>query len=117
MSSIVLKVFTGIASLFLLALVFFNSQAPLRSNESDVCNKEDKNSFQTCINTRFPVGSDLSDLRRFLIEEGFLEVEELDDMNRKRFYFLWSTDDLSNYKIGVVGYYDSDCRIIAISVI
>jgi hypothetical protein len=81
------------------------------------CDKKDKQKFLNCLKSQVPLGSNFSYLKTFLIGHGFSYFENNDDLKNNRFYFIWDSQNLGNYKIGVVGQYDKNYKIISIEVI
>lgn len=67
---------------------------------------------------KFPIGSNLSELETFLIEDSFKLSQNPEDLAARRFYFKWESSNLTNgftdYGVVVAGYYDDDFEITEI---
>lgn len=81
-------------------------------NQSE-CNKNSKSAFRSCVKEKFPIGSSYSELKTFLLKDGF---KELDHAEQNRFYFRWRPipwlGNFSNYTVIVVGEYDENLEIV-----
>ncbi|EAZ89855.1 hypothetical protein CY0110_06204 [Crocosphaera chwakensis CCY0110] len=80
------------------------------------CNRGNKEEFRDCLNQNIPIGSSYEELRLFLSEHGFGYTPNQPDKNN-RFNFFWSANDLGNYKIAVIGLFDSELKVIEMEVI
>ncbi|WP_198011501.1 hypothetical protein [Synechococcus sp. PCC 7335] len=81
------------------------------------CDKRDKGEFEKCIQQRFMSGSSFRELKNYLLKEGFGIYEYEQDDKANYFYFLWNSNGIGNYRIGVAGNYDEDLTIIHINII
>lgn len=79
------------------------------------CNKLNSRTFAPCIKTHFPVGADYFSLKAQLLKDGF-KLAEGDEV-RNRFYFIWSANNLANYKVVVLGGFDENHRITELKVL
>lgn len=86
------------------------------SIQYDNCNKRDRNAFHFCMKKNFPVGSSYLDLKRYLADQGFKQSKHPEDLKENKFYFFWWANDLSNYKVVVIGRYDSKLKIREIDI-
>ena len=73
--------------------------------DCDVCG--DRLLFASCINRNFPIGSNLSKLESYLAKIGFA-VHDRDDQT---FYFRWSSNDLWDVVVVVLGTYKGNKEI------
>jgi hypothetical protein len=64
----------------------------------------------------FPVGSSYSDLKRYLEKQSFKQSKHPDHLKENRFYFFWWANDLSNYKVVVMGRYNNELKIVEIDI-
>ena len=84
--------------------------------DDQVCNRHKKEDFRECLKKYISVGTDFEILELFMKNHGFATYKNpLDENNR--FYFIWSANNLGNYKIGVVGHCDTNKQIVEIKVI
>ncbi|WP_035799939.1 hypothetical protein [Crocosphaera chwakensis] len=86
------------------------------SKPNMTCNRGNKEEFRDCLNQNIPIGSSYEELRLFLSEHGFGYTPNQPDKNN-RFNFFWSANDLGNYKIAVIGLFDSELKVIEMEVI
>ena len=83
---------------------------------NQVCNKHNKEDFRECLKKCISVGTNFEILELFMKNHGFATYKNpLDENNR--FYFIWSSNGLGNYKIGVIGQCDTNKQIVEIKVI
>lgn len=107
--------FRGITSLLFIPILL-SCQMPSHSSQYDNCNKQDRDAFSSCMKKNFPVGSSYSDLKRYLAEQGFTQSKHPDHLKENRFYFFWRANDLSNYKVVVMGRYNNEIKIVEIDI-
>lgn len=81
-----------------------------------ICNKSNKEDFRKCLIEKIPLGKNFDQLKYFLFEHGFYYYENKLDLSNNRFYFYWQSNNLSDYKIVVVGHYDAELKIIELRV-
>ena len=86
--------------------------------ENTICDKNDKKYFYSCLITNVPLGSSYEELKSFLLlhDFGYLHENPIPEKNYK-FYFLWDSRNISNYKIGVIGNCNSNLEITKLEVI
>ena len=61
--------------------------------------------------------SSFEELKDYLIQEGFGLYESEQDNEENYFYFIWDSNKVSNYRIGVTGNYDKDLNVTNINII
>lgn len=81
-----------------------------------ICNKNNKVEFSECLNQHIAIGSSYEELKSFLSKHGFYPVRNQPYENNC-FAFYWFTNDLRNYKIGVICVCNSELRVIKIRVV
>ncbi len=86
-----------------------------KANKHSVCNKLNSRIFSSCIKMHFPIGSDYSSLKAHLLKDGFKLAKG--DEEKNRFYFIWSANNLANYKVVVLGGFDENHRITELKVL
>jgi hypothetical protein len=73
-------------------------------------------SFSSCIKKNFPVDSSYNKLTDYLVKIGFEKLENPDDTKKNRFYFFWEANDLTPYKVVVIGHYSNELKITELNV-
>lgn len=102
-----------IISGFILLIVIF--MMPSLFEKYKECNKSFSQEFKACVYEKYPVGSNFLELKKFLESKGFKQAKNEPNEPKDFFYFFWWANDISNYKIIVVGNYNGDFRITRIS--
>jgi hypothetical protein len=85
-----------------------------KENKPTECNKLNSQ-FSSCIRMQFPVGANYFGLKTHLLKDGFKWAEE--DEKNNRFYFIWSANNLANYKVVVLGGFDKNYLITELKVL
>lgn len=101
--------------IFLPSLVSCQLQSKSFSNDLS-CNKLNSDSFKNCIHKKFPTGANYSELKFFLVNQGFNEAKNPTNIAENKFYFFWWANNLANYKIVVQGAYDHEQKISKINI-
>lgn len=83
-----------------------------------ICDKSSKEIFYSCLVENIPIGSSYEDLKKFLILHGFgYSINDPDPDRNHEFYFLWDSNNLANYKIGIIGHCNSQLKVIEMKMI
>ena len=80
------------------------------------CNKHRSGEFAACIKKNFPVGSSYLKLNEYLKNQCFWKSNLPTHINKNKFYFNWSANNISNYSVAVTGSYDFNLKITHIKV-
>jgi hypothetical protein len=86
-----------------------------KADKQSVCNKLNSRTFSSCIKTHFPIGSDYFSLKAQLLKDGFILAKG--DEEKNRFYFIWSANNMANYKVVVLGGFDEYHRITQLKIL
>lgn len=83
-----------------------------------ICDKSNSEIFYNCLIKYVQLGSSYEELKDFLKLHDFSSSDNnpFAEENYK-FYFIWSANNLANYKIGVTGRTNSDFKIIEMGMI
>jgi hypothetical protein len=83
-----------------------------------VCDKSNREIFYNCLIQYVPLGSSYEELKKFLILHDFsYSYKNPFPEKNYEFYFIWSANNIANYKIGVIGYTNSDFKVIEMEMI
>ena len=85
------------------------------ANKQSVCNKLNSRTFSSCIKMHFPIGSNYCSLKAHLLKDGFKLAKG--DEEKNRFYFIWSANNMANYKVVVLGGFDENHRITELKIL
>ncbi|MGL5804118.1 MAG: hypothetical protein ACRC2R_27440 [Xenococcaceae cyanobacterium] len=108
----------------LIILVFISKACGMDVNKDPspvgdmICDKSNREIFYPCLIKNVPLGSSYQKLFDFLILHDFSSSHKYPKLDKNyRFYFIWSSNSLGNYKIGVIGHCNSQLKVIELELI